>query len=243
VRLSLKERSERPLALSERIDVAGHGITRVFLRGARYFWTTSRQIPLQSKSLTNRSWSRLRVMKSITPHVSGAGLSQLSRRATPRGRARAVPSRSSDGAPQPRFFGGATGASLRFSRACFFLLRSFRQRLTGLEPRPIASDPNKPPRDRLGAALKSLVEDENRSSGKRGQTGVEFRVASAFNQARADGERSSALESSRRTTVRSLTLATTRKPAVAASRRPSSACLLSCCSMPSSSLGPSTRQA
>jgi len=38
--------------------------------------------------------------------------------------------------------GRATAASLRFSRAFFFFLRSFRQRFTGLEPRPIASDPS-----------------------------------------------------------------------------------------------------
>ena len=96
---------------------------------------------------------------------------------------------------------------MRFSRACFFLLRSFRQRLTDLEPRPIASDPNKPPRDRLVAALKSLVEDQNRSYGKAGRLRLGLLVATgAFNQAPADGERSSALESSRRTTVRSLAL-------------------------------------
>jgi hypothetical protein len=60
----------------------------------------------------------------------------------------------------------ATGASLRLSRACFFLLRSFRHRLTDLEPRPIASDPNKRPRGCLVAAPKSLVEDVKRSFGR-----------------------------------------------------------------------------
>ena len=37
---------------------------------------------------------------------------------------------------------GRARASLRFSRSFFCFLRSFRQRLTGLEPRPIASDPS-----------------------------------------------------------------------------------------------------
>jgi len=46
------------------------------------------------------------------------------------------------GAFQRGRLGRATAASLRLSRAAFFFLRSCRQRLTGLEPRPITLDPS-----------------------------------------------------------------------------------------------------
>jgi len=91
--------------------------------------------------------------------------------------------------------------SLRFSRACFFLFRSFRQRLTDLEPRPIASEPNKPPRDRLGAAPKSSSSSWRRALVRTGGEaqddrplprphyldGAEGKRGAASGTARADG--------------------------------------------------------
>jgi hypothetical protein len=54
---------------------------------------------------------------------------------------------------------------LRFSRAFFCFLRSFRQRLTGLEPRPIASDPNESGVEReSGVAAVFVAEEPNRNT-------------------------------------------------------------------------------
>ncbi len=61
---------------------------------------------------------------------------------------------------QRRCLAEGTGARLRFSRSFFFLLRSFRQRLTDLEPRPIDSDPSRlelqhGPRPRRGRPVRN----------------------------------------------------------------------------------------
>ena len=58
-------------------------------------------------------------------------------RTSRRGRAERRQERSQRGR-----LGRARAADLRFSRSVFFFSRSFRQRLTDLEPRPIALDPN-----------------------------------------------------------------------------------------------------
>ena len=55
--------------------------------------------------------------------------------------------------------GRATAASLRFSRAAFFFLRSCRQRLTGLEPRPIALDPSETWIERKSWCVRNEIAD------------------------------------------------------------------------------------
>jgi len=92
------------------------------------------------------------------------------------------------GAFQRGRLGRATAASLRLSRAAFFFLRSCRQRLTGLEPRPITLDPSESGIERKSkesaSATRSLIVSSSSTRFIARSRGLETRCVATILSAR-----------------------------------------------------------
>ena len=92
------------------------------------------------------------------------------------------------GAFQRGRLGRATTASLRLSRAAFFFLRSCRQRLTGLEPRPITLDPSESGIERKSkesaSATRSLIVSSSSTRFAARPRGLETRCVATILSAR-----------------------------------------------------------
>jgi len=91
------------------------------------------------------------------------------------------------GAFQRGRLGRATAASLRLSRAAFFFLRSCRQRLTGLEPRPITLDPSESGIERKSesaSATRSLIVSSSSTRFAARSRGLETRCVATILSAR-----------------------------------------------------------